>query len=167
MIIIPGVITWLKLATTRPVIWADQDGPAPELPFVTAKVATVAHLGHSHAGNPNAQGKFIITQQAEFTVNINVYGDDALARTIRNSLEKPSVHHALNATDLAFVDVLSGPNDVAAIFGTGWEARTAFDVRLRGWVEIQDTVDVIEHVEMTSTLNDGVPVTQIVNPQEA
>lgn len=167
MIIVPGVITWLKLATDRPVIWADQDGPAPALPYVTAKVGTASHLGHSHAMPPNGQGRIIVKQQAELTVTINVYGDDALARTIRNSLEKPSIQHALNATDLAFVDVPHGPTDIAAIFGTGWEPRTTFDVRFRGWVEIQDTIDVIEHVELTSELNDGVPTTQIVNPQEA
>lgn len=161
MITAPGIYNWLASQTNRPVIYADQDGTSPELPFVTLKVLSENRLGHAHQESVDADGDMTITQPIEYTVSVNVYGDDALAISLCRSLEKPTVQQALNADDVAFVDVVSGPTDVAAVLGTGWEPRTNFDVRFRSLMTLADAAGLIESVEINSEIN-GVEVTQIV-----
>lgn len=163
MITVPGVYNWLTSQTARPVIYADQDGTSPELPFVTFKVLAETRPGHAHQESVDANGDMTITQPIEYTVSVNVYGDDALAISLCRSLERPTVQQALNVDDIAFVDVVSGPTDVAAVLGTGWEPRTNFDVRFRSLMSLTDAIGIIESVEITSGIN-GVEITQTIEP---
>jgi hypothetical protein len=53
---------------------------------------------------------------------------------------------------MAYVQVLTGPEDLATVVGTGFEGRAHLDVQMRAAISIIDDVGIIERVELTGTI---------------
>lgn len=140
---------WASAQTARPVIFANQDGGQPETPYVTLQVIAGAREGMPYIGCPDANGTATIEQGQLLSVSVNVYGEGAtgLVQTLRNSLERITVQQLLRASGLAFVRVLSGPQDLPEITGTTYQKRAQMDVQFRAGVAFDDDVGLIETVE--------------------
>lgn len=152
------IYRWLTLAVPpgTPVIRRDQDGPRPAESFVTAKVIAEAREGEPSFGQLQPNGMVRVSQGAVLTVSIQTWGAAAyeLARSIRDSLNRPSVRGALRMDYFSVVDVPSGPSNVPDILGTTWEERWVLDVRLRTGVCLYDQVGVIEVVEISGKVDE-------------
>jgi hypothetical protein len=136
------------------VIKRDQDGNLPGRPFVTAKVIAEVREGHPEVWPLQDDGTVTIVQGALFTISVQVFGNEAfeLAHGIQNALNKITVQDFLRSRGMAYVQVLTGPEDLATVVGTGFEGRAHLDVQMRAAISIIDDVGIIERVELTGTI---------------
>lgn len=158
--------SWLTRAVPgRPVIRRNGDGKLPPRPFITARVIAEVREGQASVGPMSDDGDVFIQQGALITVSVQTWGDDAfdMASAIRSSLERPSQQDHFNGDGLAYVRVLSGPTDVPAIVGSGWEDRAVLDVQLRTRIAFIDRLGIIERVELTGDLGSEV-YTETIDP---
>lgn len=145
---ISALYDWASGQLTDPVIWANQDGPQPEGIYTTLNVIAGTREGVPHISEPDASGDAVISQGQLITVSINTFGSGALGviQALRNSLEKITAQRELRASGFAYVRVLSGPQDIAAITGTTWQPRAQMDVQFRAAIAIVDDIGVISSV---------------------
>ena len=145
---IAALYTWAAAQITEPVIWADQDGPQPDGVYCTLKVTSTSREGMPDVFTPNAAGDALIRQGQLITLSVNVYGDDAtgIMQSLRGSLERITVQRDLRTSGVAYVRVLSGPQDLPTVTGTTWQQRAQMDVQFRAAVDIIDDIGVIETV---------------------
>ena len=145
---ISALYTWAAGQLTDTVIWANQDGPQPDGIYTTLNVIAGIREGLPYITAPDATGGVVISQGQLLTLSINTFGSDALGiiQTLRDSVEKITVQRDLRTSGFAYVRVLSGPQDVAAITGTTWQPRAQMDVQFRAAVSIADDVGIIASV---------------------
>lgn len=165
-----AIFAWLtRAAPGIAVIQRDQNGRLPDRPFVAAKVIAEAREGMASIGELQEDGTVSIQQGVVFTVSVAVFGPNAfdLAQDIRDSVELISMLDLFYDNGLAFVDVINGPVDLAAIASTGWEGRAQVDVRFRTNREILDNLGIIEHVELSGQVDSiavGPEMVEVVTP---
>jgi hypothetical protein len=149
---------WANAELANPIIWAQENAPPPDGPYVTLLLSTNVQVGQdAHLPVSPTTGVAIIVGNREVTLEIQSFGSTALTNvdTLRSSLEKPSVQAALWAAGIAIVDTLGMSNISGLIDGTTTiEKRYALDVLLRIGSDVADTVGVIENVEITGTYKD-------------
>lgn len=143
-----AIYDWASTQTASPVIWANQDGPQPELPYVTLQVTADNREGMAHVGCIDADGIATIQQGQILSVSVQTWGNSALGlvQGLRNSLEKPTVQRGLRESGLAYVRVTLGPQDVPDVTGTTFQARAVMDVQFRAAVTLTDDLGVIESI---------------------
>lgn len=139
------------------VIFENQNGPRPSLPYVSILLTTLTQIGVDYISPPDAMGDSDIIGDREFNIRIQAYGGDPITQleNIRSSLQKPSVLDTLRANNIVFVDRLS-INSVSALLDTEWEARASMDILFRIAQTDSDELGLIETVEVDETLSDGV-----------
>lgn len=150
------------------VVWTDQDGTRPQLPYATIRVDPPDATGARDEvrvsltpGQPaGAELTFETCSQAEFDLRVQVFtkttrGDDSacrIATRLRNSLSKQSELAILSAAGVAVVD--RGPvQNLTALLETRSEGRAALDVRLRTADGTTETETYIEHVKISINLS--------------
>lgn len=145
---IAALYEWAAAQIAEPVIWANQDGPQPDGVYCTLQVAATSREGMPDIFTPDAAGDVLIRQGQLLTLSINVYGDDVTAtiQTLRDSLERITVQRDLRTSGVAYVRVLSGPQDLPQVTGSTWQQRAQMDVQFRANVDIIDGIGVIETV---------------------
>jgi len=159
-----AVSAWARSQTNREVIFRDQDGKQPSVPYVTIKVTSSSREGQADVMHEvSDEGVVTIKQGMLFTLSVQTYGDDILGimNDLRSSLNKWSVQNALRQNGICYVQVLSEPSDISAITGTTWQQRATMDVQFRTDVSITDDVGIIESVQFTGEA-DGLTVTKFV-----
>lgn len=136
---------WAAAQVSAPVIWANQDGDQPDTAYVTLQVIAGSREGLPCISAPDVGGLVVISQGQLLTLSLNTYGDgmSGMIQILRNSLERITVQRSLRASGLAYVRVLSGPQDLPQVTGTTWQQRAQMDVQFRASVKIIDDVGVI------------------------
>ncbi|MCK5609861.1 hypothetical protein KAR91_48765 [Candidatus Pacearchaeota archaeon] len=157
--------TWALLNTgCTKVIWADQDAPQPynddqlkkKYAYITLRYALTEQIGEDHTAQPvDVGGVSIISGNREFTLFIQVKGKNAIAimNQLLDSFQKYTVQQTLWAGKVAYVDNFPIQN-ITGLDDTRFIERASMDVRLRTWSEIEDTVGIIETVEVTGDIKD-------------
>ena len=150
-----AIWAWANGQTDRPVIWANQDGNQPALPYVTIQAFATMREGQPCIGDVDDDGITIIRQGSVISVRVQTFGAGALGlvQTIRDSLERITVQNALRASGLAYVDVPAEPADIPQVTGTTWQPRASMDVRFRAAIAISDDIGVIEGVTFSGDFN--------------
>ena len=145
---ISAIYDWAAAQVAIPVIWANQDGDQPAGAYVTLHVIAGTREGLPTIFAPDAAGLATIAQGQLLTLSLNTYGNgmSGAIQALRNSLELLTVQRDLRASGLAYVRVLSGPQDIPAITGTTWQKRAQMDIQFRAAVELIDDVGVIASV---------------------
>ena len=140
--------TWAEANTGLPVIWANQNGPQPEPPYVTLNVIATSREGLPYIGEVDETGLVVIGQGQLFTLSLQVYGEGVTGAVqgLRDSLERITVQRDLRSSGFAYVRVFSEPQDVPEITGTTWQQRANMDIQFRAARDITDDVGLIETV---------------------
>lgn len=154
-------------AGETPVIWANQNAPAPAGTFITLLINPVINIGQDYQTPPEEVfGMARIIGNREFTLSIQGFGSGSfqILSDIRFSLNKWTVQHALRLEGIAIIEKL-GLNDISELFDTEIEERVSLDVRFRiasPFIEdlttADDEVGVIETVEYEGDLSGHIAI---------
>lgn len=135
---------WLKGAVGGEVIWSNQDGCQPSMPYGTLKISgprqsspTPEILNTTNLSNPAGQEiEQTVVLHGQITVSCQVYARPTTgAGTARELLEQarkalflPTQRERLRAAGLALVEA-GDTQDLTALLETTWQSRAVMDVR--------------------------------------
>lgn len=148
-----GVYSWVSSETSWPVVWAQQNAPAPRSPYVTLQLGGTSRIGEEFLLAPNGDGTSVNVGTRELMVSVQAYGSGARqeAETIRDSLSKVTVRDTLAAARLYWVD--SEPvQNISSLLPTQFEERAGLDVRMRTWSDTTDVPGWIETIDGTAVM---------------
>jgi hypothetical protein len=153
-----GLWTWAKTEAGIPeaqVVWAEQNSPQPNTPYVTLRIASLVKVGDDYIPMPNASGAVKITGNRDFTLGIQGFGPGSLGilETLRGSLAKQSVKETFYAAKIALVNTEDVLN-ITELVETRFQERGSLDVFLRTYSEVTDNLGAIEKVEVTEEYYD-------------
>lgn len=141
------LLQWANSAGV-PVIWANQNAPQPGGSYVTLQLLAFRDSGSSLRSGPDENGIATVRLDRTFTLSIMTIGEDALdiLTHLRLSLEKETVLDVLRSEGLAFIQVLSAPQDLSETFGSRIIERYGMDIEFRYAHTVTDDVGIIETV---------------------
>lgn len=150
-----ALYTWANTASGITVVFADQSAPRPAKPYISLKVTGLNSIGHDYEGLPDATGDASFRGNREFQVYAQTIGSNAIqyAEALHSSLEMRASRDQLATAGIVFVENL-GINDITELLETEWEERAQIDFRFRIASVDTENVGLIEHVEVTQTIND-------------
>lgn len=149
------LIKWIELATGYPVgkvIWADQNMPRPEKPYIIARMSAFKTIHREFTHPADEVGKADISTHKEFTLSIQCFATDIIdpmpiMLDLQDSLNKPKFMEMFNPEGLVFVETLMGPTDTTVKLDTVYERRASMDLRMRmPWVVGDSEQGLIELV---------------------
>jgi len=136
------------------VIWADQTGPRPALPYSTLRLGVVTTVGEPHYSDVDAGGIQTVLAVRESVLNINRFGVDSVA-TIETFSDKMLLNSNLDkfsVQDIAAFD-MSAVTDIAQLLnGIAIEPRASIDLSLRWESDQTDNVGIIDTVISNGTI---------------
>ena len=165
------------LGTTIPVVWAHQNAPRPSLNannnqatsyvmlhiMSDGRVGGMDYVGRVYENTETIDGVDTIVQSIpvtgnrEFTLHCESYGSGSadFLRTLRSSLECPSIQQQLEDAGIVFVDQLF-MGDISAVLETRYESRDQLDLLFR-YAEATEDVNIgsIDTVNFTGKYKFG------------
>lgn len=166
---IPDALTvlqnWARDTTDVQFIWRNSNAPRPTRPYGTIQMLSAVAEEHATVGAVDANGVAQVTHHYAVVTRLELYDKvkDADGRVqppaalsklwaLRQNLGHPSTALRL-AQDggWAFVRVLLGPQDVAALVGTEQEPRATMDIEWRIAEQTADDLGLVERVAITGT----------------
>ena len=149
------LIKWIEIATGYPVgkvVWADQNMPRPEKPYIIARMSAFKSINREFIHPTDEVGKSDISTHKEFTLGIQCFTTDnidpiPIMLDLQDSLNKPKFMEMFNPEGLVFVETLMGPTDTTVKLDTTYERRASMDLRMRmPWVVTDSEQGLIELV---------------------
>lgn len=164
--------TWADTCGGIPFIWANQNGPTPDMPFGTLQLMSTEGFGDfstqyvdNPAPVPGAELLKKSEQQGRMTISVNTYdvpeGMNAwiVAEKLRSSLSIPAEITALTGAGLApaRMPTIMDASDVA---GAHFRGRAMLTIDFNVALCVETTETIIESVELEATINDeaGAPI---------
>lgn len=159
--------TWVSQISEINVIWANQNAPQPEAPYITLNIISINKVGgfddlRYENGNFNRCGL------RRITLSIQVYGKEGLTilTKLKDSLETFNVEQLLKEdTQIGIMDA-TDINDTTIFLDTIYEVRYSMDVMfyIPNNVEITD-MPSIDRVHITGELEEGKTGTKTIDTE--
>jgi len=150
-----AIKAWVDSETTNVCIMAEGNGPKPDAPFFTYRLASFIDEAEDHTSSPDAiSGDVVITGNRAFTVEINGYGPGVIQklRDLKNSTRKGTILDTFRLSNLIIVNRLAITN-LTGLDQSNFEERGMFELLMRTDSVITDTGSVIEDFNGTGTLS--------------
>jgi hypothetical protein len=148
-----------------PVFSAQADVIRPQRSYVEFDfLTTFVKLGTADELKWDATlGKFKLVGQREFTMTVNIIGDGAYeyAALVQQSFDSPTIVDLLRGKSLV-VRSSETIADRSVFLETKFEPRAVVDIRFGLCLELVDTVQWIEFVELVNKLSDETTVVDII-----
>lgn len=138
------------------VIWADQTGPRPALPYSTMRLGVITTVGEPNYSDVDNAGVQTVITARESVLNINRFGVDSVAtiETLSDKLLLNSNLDKFSVLEVAIFD-MSAVTDIAQLLnGIAIEPRASVDVSIRWQSNQLDTVGIIETVISNGTISE-------------
>jgi hypothetical protein len=144
-----------RVTTGCEVIFANQNSPRPDFPFVMIYTRKGTDVGQPTESRADNYGNVHLTIDANVLVQFQGFGPGALdiIEDLSHEFEKPRQREDLQRAGLIYVEEVMPVSDISAVTGTGFEQRAAFDAMFRVAMEFDDNVSVIEHVIGEGTID--------------
>lgn len=113
-----------------PVIFWQQNGPSPEISYVTLFLSSITALNQDWSSpNANISGDIDMKGDRAFTLNVQAYGNDPLTvlENIRTSLQKQTVLDTLRVNGIVFYQSLT-ITDLTDLVDSQYEKRASLDI---------------------------------------
>lgn len=150
------IYDWASTFAGIEVVWMNDNGPKPDLPYLALRRSSLAAIGHGFESIPDGGGLAKISGDRDMTVNIQAYGSNAYGRLdeLYNVRLDPNSQELLALGDLALVNLLAITN-LTGLNDTEFEERAQMDLLFR-FASQRTGVDVglIEIVEIEGNLKD-------------
>lgn len=139
------------------VILADQDAPRPAYPYATIRLMSTKPYGFDDQRDMDDDGIVTVAGQRGATVSVHYFGDNPVGSLEQacNSLEKQTVLDQLYASGIA-VQSKEPIQNVSAALETHFDPHATFDFYIGMSENNLDDVGVIEHVELTGEVDEGI-----------
>ena len=126
------VYDWITLFVNKPVIWFNQDGVKPDLPFMTMNKQSLIKLGHSYTSAPNSSGYIKIIDCCELTINFQAFGENSYGRLmeIKSITSNPISQDVLLGNGISIVNNLPIQN-ITQLVDNNFEERASTDLIFR------------------------------------
>lgn len=147
---------WVALYAGIAIIWAEDNGVKPDLPYITLRRSTLTGIGHEFISSPDDNGKAKISGDRDMVLNFQCFGSNAFGRLedLWSVRLIPASQEMLIASGLSLIDKyvltnLTGLND------TEFEERAQMDLLFR-FASQRTNVDVglIEESNIEGTYKD-------------
>lgn len=142
-------------ATTLQVIFANQNGPRPKLPYVTLRVDTAPRALLSEA-DLSEGGVQTYAAHRDATVELQCFGDGSFEALddLSQRLKGPSMVAAGYAANIAIYAVDAVQNIPVLRDGAKYEPRSVLDIGVRYTKQHDEDVGLIKTVQGEMTLQD-------------
>ena len=130
------------------VIWADQTGPRPALPYSTMRLGVISPVGEPHYSDVDNAGVQTVIAVRESVLNVNRFGVDSVA-TVEMFSDKLLLNSNLDKFSVQDISVfnMSSVTDIAQLLnGIAIEPRASIDLSIRWESDQIDTVGIIDTV---------------------
>ena len=130
------------------VIWADQTGPRPALPYSTLRLGVITTVGEPHYSDVDAGGLQTVLAVRESVLNVNRFGNDSVS-TVETFSDKLLLNSNLDKFSNSEISVfdMSAVTDIAQLLnGIAIEPRASIDLSIRWESDQIDNVGIIETV---------------------
>lgn len=149
-------LTLFEAATTRPVIFANENGKRPQRPYVTVQLQLASPLP-VHTGPVDGNGQRRLSAHRPVTIQLQCYGDGSwgVLDQMQLTLYTDSL---LNLAESLNIGLQREPRlqDVPALLeGTKYEPRAILDIEAMYTGSIEEEVGIIETVNGTGTTTPG------------
>jgi len=144
-------------ATSLEVVWGNQNNPYRQdsQPHFSCILSVVDSRNHDYMGPPDNSGVSTFTGDRELTLLIHGFGTGIVEKTseLRDKLQMKKYLTMLDEAGLVLVDWMP-VLDISGLYGTEFEERSSFDVRLRTLTQNDDnSVGLIETINAEGELN--------------
>jgi len=136
------------------VIWADQTGPRPPLPYSTLRLGVITTVGEPHYSDVDAGGLQTVLAVRESVLNVNRFGNDSVStvETFSDKLLLNSNLDKFSQNEISVFD-MSAVTDIAQLLnGIAIEPRASIDLSIRWESDQVDNVGIIETVISDGTI---------------
>lgn len=151
-----------SVLTAGKVIKVDQNAPRPTKPYCSYRtILSLNEIGSESRTAVDSGGNSEFISDMEFTLSIQVYGDDSLdtISALRDSINDPAIYINLTDGGIVFVEQLLFL-DTTSLLETLWEERAQLDLLMRtASVSSNIQLGAIEKVDITENYDkDGVNI---------
>lgn len=151
------------LAPGSKIIWANESGVRPELPYLSLNIVTPSiRIGSRDALVETDVGVWQLHGQRQAFVSANAYGLLAMqtALNIQNGLETEAALSYMRANKISIM-IDSDLRDLSLLEDTKIEKRAQFDLTVGYTVSIDEAIEPIESVEVTNVISGDTIVVDI------
>ena len=144
-----SLYAWADAVLSVPVIFAEQGGPRPSVPYITIKVRAPTMTGPLEEAPPDSNRDQETRIYYEVPVSIQLFGSGAMDRATKlqfslgKSADGPG--YTLSQAGLSHLRT-DGMDDITELVDTEWEERVSLDLIFMHQATETDAVDTIEHV---------------------
>ena len=126
------IYDWTVLYSSIAVIWVEDNGPKPNLPYLTLRRSTLIKYGHEYISAPNNSGIAKISGDRDLTINLQAYGSNAFGRLedLYSAQMLPASQEFLQLGNLSLIDQLAIGN-ITGLNDTLFEQRAQMDLLFR------------------------------------
>lgn len=142
---VDGVTTW-------PVIWAEQNAPAPDDPYLTLRLDSFSKIDQDDQTHANISGVVTVTGNREFILKVQAYGVGAIGQltVLDSALELFTKLESLRKSSIVYVRS-EGVTDLTDLVETRYRGRASLDIVFRIAENQTDTIGLIEKAEGEAT----------------
>lgn len=148
------IYDWVSTFSGITVIWAEDNSPKPDLPFLSLRRATLANIGHGFASQADNSGIQKISGDRDLIVNIQAFGSNAFGRLdeLYNVRLDSNSQELLAAGNLALINQIALTN-LTGLNDSEYEERATTDLLFR-FASQRTGVDVgyIDKIEVTGNI---------------
>ena len=157
-----NIYNWVVLVIPSgiPAIFLYQNGPRPTVDYVTINLGSFVQIGEDYTWDPaDDDGIASESGDREFTIQLQAYGGKnvdpfQILEILRTSLQKQTVLDTLRVNGICYANHFP-INDTSVLIDTLYERRAQMDVLFRIGVTYDDTLGVIDIINMTETIKDA------------
>lgn len=159
--VMQNVYTWVtqNVPSTIPVIFLYQNGPRPQVDYVTLNMSSLVQIGEDYTPDPTDDtGLADMAGDREMTIQIAAYGGKnvdpfTILENLRSSLQKVTVLDTLRVNGICYANHYP-INDTSTLIDTLYERRAQMDVLFRIGQDYDDNLGVIDTINMVESIYD-------------
>lgn len=153
---------WARTSASMPFIWARQNAPRPPRPYGVINIVSESASPWPSVSSGIQMGDYDITNHWAVTTSLQIFSEVnsdprsgmRFMRSLRKSLDKPSVRLNLFDQGWAFVRVVLGPQESPELLESRFEPRALMDIEWRVARKVIDDLGIIEQVKIEGIIND-------------
>jgi len=150
------IYDWVSTFSGITTIWADDNSPKPDLPYISLRKGTVTPIGHGYISVPTSSGISKISGDRDMIVNFQAYGNNAFGKleNLWHVRLDPGSQELLYIGGLSLIELFALTN-LTGLNDTLFEGRAQMDLLFR-FVSQRTNIDVglIETVEIEGNLKE-------------
>lgn len=162
-----AIYTIIKsLVGSETLIWGNQNGPRPQLPYWTMVVQTTARVGtDARSQGTDGDGVQTVYGVRNATLALQRYGADSVQACVDvlDQLGRQSVIEAFSSSQIEIYDVGRINDTTITLDNATREPRASMDIMLRYGTELPDTVGYIETVHATDIDDDTIDIISVAS----